>query len=95
MKGVVFTEFYELIEELHDYEMVDRIIQESNVESGGKYTSIGSYGFQKLVKLMITYSNIIGNSIDETLRLFGHKSLKTFRSCCAAFLNPTIMRTIF
>ena len=88
MKGVVFTEFFELIEELHDYEMVDRVIQESNVESGGNYTSIGSYDFQELVKLLITYSNISGNSIDEALRLFGHKLLKTFRSGYAAFFEP-------
>lgn len=88
MKGVVFTEFFELIEELHDYEMVDRVIQESNVESGGNYTSIGSYDFQEMVKLLITYSNISGNSIDEALRLFGHKLLKTFRSGYAAFFEP-------
>ena len=88
MKGVVFTEFFELIEELHDYDMVDRVIQKSNVESVGSYTSIGSYDFQELVKLLITYSNISVNSIDEVLRLLGHKLLKTFRRGYAAFFEP-------
>ena len=88
MKGIVFTEFFELIEELHDYEMVDRVIQESKVESGGNYTAIGSYDFQELVKLLSTYSNISGNSIDTSLRLFGHKLLKAFNSGYGGFFEP-------
>ena len=35
MKGIVFTEFLEMVEEKYGYEVVDQIIEESKLPSGG------------------------------------------------------------
>ena len=40
MKGIVFTEFLDLVEEKFGLEMVDTIIEQSNLDSGGVYTPI-------------------------------------------------------
>ncbi len=45
MKGIVFTGFLELVEDKYGLEMVDEIITNSNLESKGIYTSVGTYSF--------------------------------------------------
>jgi len=45
MKGIVFTEFLELVENKFGLEMLDAIIEASNLESEGVYTRIGTYNF--------------------------------------------------
>ena len=40
MKGIVFTELIELVEKKFGLEMVDTIIGESDLPSGGVYTSV-------------------------------------------------------
>ena len=42
MKGIIFTEFLDLVEEKFGLEMVDKIIEQSNLDSGGIYTSVGT-----------------------------------------------------
>ena len=43
MKGIVFTEFLEMVEEKYGLEMVDDIIENANLQSHGAYTSVGTY----------------------------------------------------
>ena len=52
MKGIVFTEFLDLVEDKFGLEMVDKIIQSSDLESGGIYTSVGTYKFSEMLQLV-------------------------------------------
>lgn len=71
MKGVVFTEFLDLVEDKFGYEMVDRIIQESELPSGGAYTSIGTYPFAEMAKLLGRLSHHTDIPINQLLYLYG------------------------
>lgn len=71
MKGIVFTEFLELVEEKFGIEMVDQIINASNLESQGVYTSIGTYSFSEMLQLLQNLSSNTGVSIDNLLLLYG------------------------
>ena len=51
MKGIVFTEFLELVEDKFGLETVDEIIQKSDLESNGIYTSIGTYKFSEMLNI--------------------------------------------
>jgi GGDEF domain-containing protein len=42
MKGVVFTEFMEMVEDRFSLEIAERLIEESNLASLGIYTSLES-----------------------------------------------------
>ena len=42
MKGVIFTEFMELVEHQFGLEELDTLIEESAVPSGGVYTAVGT-----------------------------------------------------
>ena len=43
MKGVIFTEFLEMVESHFSPEMADRIITAARLPSGGAYTAVGTY----------------------------------------------------
>lgn len=67
MKGIVFTEFLDLVESKFGLAMVDEIITKSNLESQGFYTSVGTYSFSEMLQLLQHLSNNTGMSIDDLL----------------------------
>lgn len=71
MKGIVFTEFLDLVEEKFGLEMVDAIISQSKLESKGVYTSIGTYSFSELLQLLQNLKIQTGISIDNLLLIYG------------------------
>jgi len=70
MKGIVFTEFLDLVESKFGIEMVDKIIEQSELDSGGVYTSIGTYRFYEMLQLLQNLSNNTGISIDDLLLVY-------------------------
>lgn len=70
MKGIVFTEFLELVEDKFGLEMVDKIISASELESNGIYTSIGTYSFSEMLQLLQHLSANTGISIDNLLLVY-------------------------
>lgn len=70
MKGIVFTEFLELVEEKFGLEMVDKIIEESQLPSEGAYTAVGTYDFAEMLSLLTQLSKNTGISIDDLLLVY-------------------------
>jgi hypothetical protein len=71
MKGVVFTEFLEYVEKCYSPELVDDIIEASDLASGGAYTSVGTYPYQELVKLIQALSAKTGSEVPDLIHAFG------------------------
>ncbi len=71
MKGIVFTEFLDLVEEKFGIEMVDKIISESDLESEGVYTSIGTYKFTEMLQLLQSLNSNSGIPINDLLLTYG------------------------
>ena len=67
MKGIVFTEFLELVEDTFGLETVEEIIEKSNLPSKGAYTSIGTYAFSEMLSLLKHLSEKTNMAIDELL----------------------------
>lgn len=70
MKGIVFTEFLELVEDKFGIEMVDTIISQSTLESEGIYTAIGTYNFSEMLQLLQNLSKNTNISIDDLLLVY-------------------------
>jgi len=70
MKGIIFTEFLDLVEEKFGLPMVDQIIQQSELKSGGIYTSVGTYEFSEMLQLLSHLSNNTSISIDDLLMVY-------------------------
>ena len=71
MKGIVFTEFIEMVEERYGLEVVDRIIENAGLESGGAYTAVGTYNPGEMASLLGQLSAQVGVGVPELLRGFG------------------------
>ena len=78
MKGVVFTEFIEMVEDVWSPEVADRIITKVDSPSGGAYTSVGTYPYEEMVGLVTELSKEVEQPITELLRTFGRLLFKQF-----------------
>lgn len=70
MKGIVFTEFLDLVEDKFGLEMVDKIINASDLDSDGVYTAVGTYSFSEMLQLLQHLSENTGISIDNLLLVY-------------------------
>ena len=78
MKGIVFTEFLDMVEEKFGYDIVDHILTSSDLQSGGIYTAVGTYHHSEIVQLLTNLS--IKTELDPGLLLktFGEYLFDTF-----------------
>ena len=95
MKGIVFTEFLELVEEKFGLEMVDNIITSSTLESGGVYTAVGTYSFSEMLQLLQHLSENTGISIDNLLLVYAEHFFsvieKSYPDLLATYKDPIEM----
>lgn len=78
MKGMVFTEFLEMVEAEFSANMVDDIVAEANPASGGAYTAVGVYDHQELVNMVIALSRHSGIPVPDLVKAFGKHLFKIF-----------------
>jgi hypothetical protein len=71
MKGIVFTEFLEMVEDHFSPEIADRIIESSNLSSRGAYTSLGTYDHAEIVRLVTQLSAATGIAPPALTHAFG------------------------
>lgn len=71
MKGIVFTEFLEMVEIRFSADMVDDIIHDARLPHGGAYTSVGTYPHEEMVSMTVALSHHSGVATGELLRIFG------------------------
>jgi hypothetical protein len=71
MKGIVFTEFLELVEDTFGLATVEEIIEKSDLPSQGAYTSIGTYAFSEMLSLISNLSEKTNMSVDQLLHVYG------------------------
>jgi hypothetical protein len=89
MKGVVFTEFMEMVEARFSLEIVERLIEESNLASLGIYTSVGTYDHQEMVTLVTNLSALVGMPVPDLLQEFGRHLFKQFVIKFPEFFDKT------
>jgi hypothetical protein len=78
MKGVVFTEFLEMVETRFSSEMVEDLLGACDLASGGAYTSIGTYDHRELVALVSVLSEKTGAPVPALVHEFGRHLLRRF-----------------
>lgn len=77
-----------MVEKEHGYEMVDNIINENELPSGGSYTSIGTYSHSEMISLLTSLSNKTATEIDTLLHAFGKYIFDTFLTAYPGFFEP-------
>jgi hypothetical protein len=87
MKGIVFTEFLDLVEDKFGLEMVDKIISQSKLESEGIYTSIGTYSFSEMLQLLQNLSSNTGISTDNLLLVYAEHFFSVLKDSYPGLLD--------
>lgn len=71
MKGIVFTEFLEFVAASHGGDTVDDIIDDAALPHDGAYTSVGTYPFQEMQRLVTALCCRTHARADDLLNAFG------------------------
>lgn len=92
MKGILFTEFLQLVENNYGLETVDKIIQESDLSTNGAYTSVGKYEFSEMLSLLNNLSKHTHLSVDELLLVYSEHFFKvlseSYLNIIARYASP-------
>jgi hypothetical protein len=78
MKGVVFTEFLELVESKYGMEVADDVQTKGNPCDTG-FTSVGTYDHKILISLVVELSRSIGKTPQKIVYEFGKHLFHRFR----------------
>ena len=78
MKGIVFTELLDMVEDRFSADMVDDIIDDANVPSGGAYTAVGTYAHEEMVALVVALSKRSGIAVQDLVKAFGEHLFGVF-----------------
>lgn len=71
MKGIVFTELMEMVEEKFGMEMLNNIIDESSLSTNGVYSSVGTYEASDLFVMVQKLSQKTGMKIPDLIHAYG------------------------
>ena len=71
MKGIVFREFIDMVEDTFGDEMIDTIISQCDLPSGAAYTAVGTYDHTELVSLVVALSKETDLEVPVLVEAFG------------------------
>lgn len=87
MKGVVFTEFFEFVEDRFSLDIAEQLIESSDLPSKGIYTSVGTYDHGEMVTLISNLATIVETEVPDLLKEFGRHLLRQFVAKFPAFFE--------
>lgn len=87
MKGIVFREFIEMVENEFSLEIADAIISASELSTNGAYTSVGTYPHTEMVSLVVNLSQQTGQPVPALLNHFGRHLFKRFTVIHPRYVN--------
>ena len=92
MKGIVFSEFIEMVEDRFSPEIADRIIEAANLPSGGAYTAVGTYDHEEMLALVTELAHETGVPAADLVREYGRHLFHRFHKLYPGFFEgvPTV-----
>ncbi len=95
MKGIVFTEFLQLVENKFGLEVADRVIEASNLPTRGAYTSVGTYDHGELLTMVVNLQKQTGLPLGDLVKAFGHYLFQRFVATYPQFFADKISSVDF
>lgn len=78
MKGIVFTEFLEMVEEVFSWQTAEAILEECELASGGVYTAVGTYDHHEMLALVGALARQTGLAAPDLVQAFGRRLFARF-----------------
>ena len=85
MKGIVFTEFLDMVDTTYSPEVVDDIIEASDLPSAGAYTSVGTYPSTDMTALVVALSERVHTEVPDLMRAYGQHLFGRFHALYPEF----------
>ncbi|HAN96815.1 MAG TPA: hypothetical protein DCQ98_05005 [Planctomycetaceae bacterium] len=79
MKGVVFTEFLDLVENRFGLETVERVLDAGQTATNGAYTAVGTYDHRELLRMVVQLATETGLPVSALVKAFGGHLFDVFR----------------
>ncbi|WP_299726973.1 heme NO-binding domain-containing protein [uncultured Endozoicomonas sp.] len=87
MKGMIFTEFLEMVETQFSPEVVEEILELSELPSGGSYTSLGTYAHAEILSLVSNLSRVTKVDPEVLQTAFGEYLFKRLADSHPQFIK--------
>ena len=87
MKGIVFTEFIEMVETKFSPELADDLLDSCDLPSGGAYTSVGTYDHTEMATLITALSERIELPVSQCIHTFGVYLFERFNALYPTFFD--------
>ncbi|WP_299269907.1 heme NO-binding domain-containing protein [uncultured Psychrosphaera sp.] len=71
MKGMVFTEFMDMVEDVFSVDILEDIIEKSDLPNDGAYTAVGTYDHEEIVRMTANLSQAVNIPVPTLLEVFG------------------------
>ncbi len=72
MKGMVFTEFLDMLDQKFGMELTEEIAQHApTIKQGGGFTAVGTYDHSEMVSMVVALSHKTNLPISTLLEVFG------------------------
>ena len=78
MKGILFVEFIEFLEEHTDENTAQQIINQAELESQGGFSRVGLYDYQELIKLLVSAAERLDRPVNELLDGYSEHLMSMF-----------------
>jgi hypothetical protein len=87
MKGIVFTEFLEMVEQKFSADMVDDILDGCELASGGIYTAVGTYDHGEIVQMVLKLAELSQIEVPVLINTFGQHLFGRFYQLYPLFFD--------
>lgn len=87
MKGIVFTELEEMIVQAHGANLWDDALEACDLESGGAYTSVGTYEHTELLQIIVALSKQTDIPLKQLVKGYGHHLFFRFHALMPQFFE--------
>lgn len=87
MKGIVFTELFEMVEQQFGPNMLDDVLDQCDLKSGGAYTTVGTYDHHELLTIVGILSKNTGLPVKDLVQKYGHHLFFRFHKLMPVFFE--------
>lgn len=87
MKGIVFTELFEMVEALYGPEMIDDVLDDCDLETGGAYTMVGTYDHTELIQIVSALSKHTDIPFKAWVKKYGYHLFFRFHEMMPVFFE--------
>jgi len=87
MKGIVFTEFLDMATDTFSPEVVEQVLDMSDLESEGVYTAVGTYSPEEMTELVTNLAEVTGIPAHDLVMALGRHLFSQFTVKFPQFLD--------